>query len=217
VPFLLFLALSCSPPVPEVDPGPVTSIPEETEMVPSPQKPATMTPDRVETFEATLTVDPAPGYKHFQGVWLERTDGDRWVIDYRARDCWTPFDRHRVRITGERYTPMGQAIDAVHFRVERLEVVDPTSFTSLVSVGPEKTLSGRVQQVTGEPGTKMEGDSWLVFTTGDGTAHQLFNPSVVSDRVDAEVSITGRSVERSPYATHMPGPTLCIGSVRDGA
>ncbi|MBW1878903.1 MAG: hypothetical protein JRI25_12375 [Deltaproteobacteria bacterium] len=205
LPLLATIASACS-----TNPAPA----EEADVVSSTEEPVTVPHDDAEAFEAKLTVDPEPGYKHFQGVWLEREDGDRWVIDYRARDCWTPFDGHRVRVVGEQYQPEGQAIGAIHFRVETLEVLDPMSMTSLVSVGPEKALTGRMARVSGEPGTKMEGSSYLVFTASDGTGYQLINPTAVSDHVGTQVSITARPVERSPYSTHMPGPTLWIKATR---
>ena len=55
----------------------------------------------------------------------------------------------------------------------------------------------------------MKGSSWLVFVSL-GTCWQLLNPAELSGQVGAEVTVTGRAVERSPYAAHVPGPTLWI-------
>lgn len=67
------LALALAAPIPACSsPG---KAPVTTESVPAPG------PER----RATVRIDPAPGGKQFQGVWLELEGGARWVIAYRAR------------------------------------------------------------------------------------------------------------------------------------
>src|SRR5262245_48072387 len=74
---------------------------------------------------ATLRVDPAPGPKHFQGVWLEVENGKRFVIDYWARSLWRGFDGSEVIVKGDCYEPFGEAINATHFRVDEMKFAMP--------------------------------------------------------------------------------------------
>lgn len=166
-----------------------------------------------EEFTATVRIDAQPGGKRFQGVWLERDDGERWVIDYRPRDCWRPLEDLQVHAIGSTYTPPGQAITATHFEVSMLTVIDPSPEARLVAVGPEKTLSGTVLTESGSAGSKSEGSSWLVFRSEDGVSRTLYNPSMLGT-LTGSVTLTGRSVELSPYAAHIAGPQLCILTVR---
>ena len=110
-------------------------------------------------FAATVRIDAEAGSKQFQGVWLERADGEQWVIDYRPRDCWLPLENLQVKAVGNTYMPPGQAISATHFRVSMLEVIDPAPEARLVAVGPEETMTGTLQAAAGEAGSKSEGSS----------------------------------------------------------
>lgn len=160
-------------------------------------------------FVATLRIDAQPGGKQFQGVWLERDDGERWVIDYRPRACWRPLEGLRVSAVGSTYMPPGQAIYATHFEVSMLQVVDPTPEAQLVAIGPEQTMTGTLQTATGSAGSKSAGSSWLVFKSDAGTSWTLYNPSAL-DVTTGSITLTGRMVERSPYSAHTTGPQLCV-------
>ena len=167
------------------------------------------------SFVATVRVDSEPGGKKFQGVWLEREDGERWVIQYRPRACWTPFEGRSVQATGHTYFPPGQAISAVHFEVLRLEVLQPSPEDALVAVGPELERVGQFQQVSGQPGSKSEGSSWLEFSANDGSDFLVYNPSA-AESAEGEVVVKGREVQRSPFTAHMGGTWLCVLDVKQG-
>ena len=162
-----------------------------------------------QTFEATLRIDASSGSKQFQGVWLERDDGERWVIDYRPRDCWRPLEDQRVHATGHTYTPRGQSISATHFEVELLRLITPRPEARLVAVGAKRTLTGSLQRETGMVGSKSEGSSWTVFQTHEGARWALYNPSAVGTRT-GPMTLIGRMVELSPYSTHRAGPQLWV-------
>ncbi len=209
------LALACATdPLPAVDPHPVAAPPTSEFTVLTPTPSPLEADESALSFEAILRVDAEPSYKHFQGVWLERDDGERWLIDYRALGCWTPFDGHRVSATGERYEPEGQSIGAPHFRVKTLSAVDPMAMSALVQVGPERTLTGRLSTASGAPGSKQEGSSWTVFVADSGGSWSLLNPSAVQDLQGETISVKGRAVERSPFYAHAGGPLLFVISAR---
>ena len=160
-------------------------------------------------FAATVRIDAEAGSKQFQGVWLERADGEQWVIDYRPRDCWLPLENLQVKAVGNTYMPPGQAISATHFRVSMLEVIDPAPEARLVAVGPEETMTGTLQAAAGEAGSKSEGSSWLVFKSDSGSSWTLYNPSALGTATGS-VTLTGRMVQLSPYSAHAAGPQLCV-------
>lgn len=158
-------------------------------------------------FVATVRIDPKPGGKKFQGVWLQRDDGKRLLIDYRARGLWRPFEGKRVRVTGTSYTPKGQAIAAAHFRVATMQMVDDKSTATLIWLGPEQKLEGKLSIRTGDPKSKMGGQSYPVFTTSGGTTYQLANSI---NTKPGPVIVTAREAKRSRFVTHMPGPLIWV-------
>ena len=164
-------------------------------------------------FTATVRIDAEPGGKKFQGVWLERDDGEQWVIDYRPRDCWRPLEGLQVHAIGSTYMPHGQAISATHFEVSMLQVIDPAPEAQLVAVGPEQTMTGTLQTAAGAAGSKSEGSSWQVFKSDDGPSWALYNPSALGTTAGS-VTLTGRTVELSPYSAHRAGPQLCVLTVK---
>ena len=164
-------------------------------------------------FSATVRIDPRSSSKRLQGVWLERADGTRWLIDYRARDCWRPLEDIAVTTIGERYEPQGQAISAPHFRVSMLQVLTVTPEATVVAVGPEQVMTGTLQTSAGAPGTKSEGSTWMVFQNADGPSGPLYNPSALGSLTGA-VTLTVREVELSPFSTHIGGPQFCILNAR---
>ncbi len=160
-------------------------------------------------FTATVRIDAEPGAKRLQAVWLERADGSQWVIDYRPRACWRPLEGATVTATGSVYTPQGQAISAIHFRVDALRATELTPELGLVAVGPEQTLTGTLLNAVGEAGTKSEGSGWTEFRDNDGPTWPLYNPSALGELTGA-VTLTVREVELSPFSAHIGGPQLCI-------
>jgi hypothetical protein len=161
---------------------------------------------------ATVRVDPTPGAKRFQGVWLESADGSKQLIAYNKRSVWAQFEGQTVVVTGAPYQPEGQSISADHFRVETLSLADSSAATLYTSVGPIKALTGDLTLQSGSPGSKMAGQSWWVFSSG-GLSYQLANPSAVKGQAGA-ITVKARRIERSPFTAHMPGPLLWIESVK---
>jgi hypothetical protein len=127
---------------------------------------------------ATLRIDAVPGPRRFQGVWLELADGQRWLVDYRARDLWRVFDGAAVYVTGHCYVPFGQAINAPHFAVETLgHVYEYDVGGPYRSMGPELTLTGEFTLRTAPAGSKLAGSPpERVFVAGD-TTYALANPA----------------------------------------
>lgn len=161
------LAVSCAPPGAS-EPPPVP----RTHVAPAPANAA-----RHHTFTATAHVghdDRAPGRKGFRGVMLVKDDGESWVVGYEPDPLWSAFDNARVVVEGEEWTPPGQALAARHIRVgafrhaERRHNGVPVDYTE---VGPEQVLRGRFVDAVGEPGTKSEGERFLLFVTEDGRSH----------------------------------------------
>jgi hypothetical protein len=173
--------------------------------------PAEATPSEdatVQEFEAVVRVDERPGGKKFQGVWLERDGGERWVVAYRPEGWLRAFEGRRVRVTGEVYQPFGQAIAATHFRVATLRIVGQEPDAHLVSAGPARALVGEFAERVGAPGTKLEGERYTVFVAG-GTEYLLAG-APEDARPGARVKIEARAVEPSPYAAHRGGEHLWV-------
>jgi hypothetical protein len=148
---------------------------------PSPPPPAAV--------RAILRIDPEPGAKKFQGVWLVRDDGSKLVIDYRARQLWTWFADREVLVTGGCYEPFGQAIMAKHYRVERMRPAKAQPGVGpYLEIGPAELLRGEFAVVTAPPGSKLAGSSRVVFRTGGttfGVEGERPGPEVTSARVRA--------------------------------
>ena len=79
---------------------------------------------QVVQLEGRYEVDPIPGGKRFQGVWLVLDDGTRYVIAYRPAPEHFQFLDKRVRLTGRPYTPGAdtQHIQATHLEVRSIEL-----------------------------------------------------------------------------------------------
>lgn len=165
-----------------------------------------------ERFEATLRIDPEPGAKQFQGVWVERDDGQRWVVDYRARGWWMPFDGRRVRVSGRRYEPRGEAITATHFRVHELALVAPKGepIAILTEVHEEQELEGVFEVETWPAGTKLAGERDLVFVATGGERYRLANDPGSTIEDGRSVRIVAREVVMSPFVAHVGGRHLWL-------
>ncbi len=162
----------------------------------------------IQVFEARVEIDPTPGGKKFQGVWLVRADGARWVIAYRPLEIWRPFEGKQVKVEGALYEPFGQSIGAPHFRVDRM-TVDPESMASLVRVERERLLTGHFENETMEEGTKLAGQHFLTYSA-EGVRYLLANAPPDPPTPGAKVRVRAREVELSPFAAHLIGPTLWI-------
>ena len=128
------------------------------------------------TVTATLRIDANPGPRKFQGVWLERPDGERWIVDYRDRGLWRGFDGATVAVTGYCYQPFGEAINARHFAVETLRHSSERDVRGpYVSLGPERTLTGQFSTRTAPPGSKLAGSPPEHVFVADGTTYALAN------------------------------------------
>lgn len=164
-----------------------------------------------EQFNAVVRIDAQPGGKKFQGVWLERDDGERWVAAYRPEPWLKEFEGRRVRVTGWVYQPQGQAISATHFRIETLRLAGPEAAADaqVVAVLAERRLSGTFQNRVGEPGTKLTGESYGVFAADDGVVYLLANDPE-DGRPGRAASVRARVVELSPYVAHRGGTYLWV-------
>jgi hypothetical protein len=215
---LLFIIVGCPAPNPR-DPGRRPAITVEPSSVerdaisaaaarPPPPVPMKNESTQQETFRATVRIDAQPAGKMFQGVWLERSDGERWLIAYRPWEYWTPFQDKQVDVTGERYQPEGQSVSAVHFRLDRL-TIDTAAMTSLVRVERERGLTGVfLVDKGGPPGSKMAGYATSYFRSDDGERFLLANAPQVTP--GTPVRITAREVELSPFSAHQGGRHLWV-------
>jgi hypothetical protein len=117
----------------------------------------------VSELRATLRIDPAPGAKKFQGVWL--VVGDRkLLVDYRTSSLWQWFADREVLVTGETYRPdpRHQAVQTDHFRIATLRTTERGRGPYL-AIGPETWLDGDVAIVHASAGSKLAGSSQSVF------------------------------------------------------
>jgi hypothetical protein len=202
----LLLAFACTPARPE--PGPSEPAPPPVKTPPR-MDPAT-TDTNLEELDAIVEIDEKPGGKKFQGVWLVQDGGERWVISYRAEPWLREFEGLRVHARGERYTPEGQAINATHFRLAEMRVIDPQARLSLfVEVGPERTLTGVIREEVGAPGTKSEGERWHVLDSeSDGRFMLVNTPEGIV--LEQRIAVRARSIVFSPFVAHRGGPALWV-------
>ena len=160
----------------------------------SPESPAPPTDaDHPVVLEATLRID-APGPRKFEGVWLEHPGGKaRWVVDYRGRELWRSFDGAMVMATGHCYQPFGQAINAPHFEVETLRLLDMDSGRGrFLSLGAERTMTGEFTTRAAPPGSKLAASPpERVFVVG-GTSYALAN---IADAGEGFATVVGRFLE----------------------
>jgi hypothetical protein len=180
-----------------------TAVPPE---LPRPARP----PSTSGEHRATVRIDPEPGAKHFQGVWLEFSERRRWLIDYRARDIWRSFADRTVLVSGHCYEPFGQAIAATHFAVEHMRLVDRVPDVPLTEVGPELILRGALAVHAHPAGGKHGGSSEVVFRDGGGTTYWIH---AADDQLPGPgpVAVTAREVHASPAFAALPdGPRLWI-------
>lgn len=163
----------------------------------------------MEQVEATVRIDAEPGGKRFQGVWLELAGGLRWVIDYRATEIWRSFENERVTVTGHHWQPMGQAIQAMHFKVATMQFADPPSrAVPYRSLGPEQVLRGAFVEHVWPAGTRREGEVETEFHTDDGDSYELAGGQPARP---GAVAIVARELEPDPtYAATTNGPKLFV-------
>jgi len=166
-------------------------------------------PALVDEVRATLRIDAVPAGKRFQGVWLEltTTDTGRWVIDYRATEIWRGFENEQVIVTGHRYEPFGQAINARHFRVATMRFARPPSrAVPYRSIGPQHVLRGAFVEQVWPPGSRA-GEVERSFRTDEGDTY-----AVAQGPTEAgPVAISARIVERDPtYAAGTSGLVLVV-------
>jgi len=207
LPFVLAACTSASESKPNTPPQPPAVAPPVDAAPAKPAPHAHPPPKPAATVSATLNIDPKPGSKQFQGVWLEQADGSRLLIDYRATGIWKPFDGQKVKATGHVYQPRGQAIRATHYHVNTLEMADPQSSASIVAVGPLTQLSGAFVEKTVPSVAKGAGDKYTVFVADKGTSYLIANPN---PKYVGKARVSARPIRRSPFITHRGGPTLWI-------
>jgi hypothetical protein len=208
--FVVLLACSPPPPPTKVDGTP----PAKTEAPapkPAPEQRTAVADDddEVMTFDAIVRVDAEPGSKKLQGVWLERGDGERWIVAYRAEPWLVPFADKKVSVTGGRYIPGGQAVKATHFRLDALRTTDDGDPGLFESLGAEQEMTGELSERSGTVGAKDEGERYPVFTSDAGNAFELANRPdglVYGKRVKVRV----REMQYSKFAAHRGGPMVWV-------
>jgi len=209
---LLILTAACSS-----APSAPTPPPTPLENVPDPGAPP-VTPPVAEPLLATVRIDAEPGAKRFQGVWLERAGGARWVIDYRAGPLWRSFENAAVKVTGHCWSPEpeAQAISAPHFEVATMTFASaPSKASPLIELGPERVLRGNLVSESAPAGSKLAGSSELVFRDAAGTTYRVHGSNSKLGYPRA-VTIMARTVVASPAYTALPsGERLWIASVHD--
>lgn len=178
----------------------------------SPTAPPTPSAPETAAFTATLRIDPQPGPRRFQGVWLEQGER-RWIVDYRPRELWAAFDQHEVIVTGGCFVPFGEAIHATHFAVSTLRVADPKAARGqFLAIGPERTLSGHIAERAWPAGSKLAGSSETVFEA-EGTTYAIAGgepPEI------GAATVVARTVEVSPtYAATTGGPQLWLVEIHE--
>jgi hypothetical protein len=203
-----FLVLGCSPAATPAPSEPIVTVPSQTDEPVAPSPPVAARANTGDEMQATLRIDAKPGGKKFQGVWLERDDGAKWVISYRPEGVWRSFEGKRVRVRGAIYQPRGQAINATHFRVDWLAVAGDDDSTDLVEVNGERTYAGSFEELVWPAGTKLEGEKTTVFSS-EGKQYFLANrPDGIA--LGKSVEVHAREVVPSPRMARPGGPFLWI-------
>ena len=145
-------------------------------------------------------------------MWLEH-GGERWVVDYRANELWKPFEGLDVKVTGTKWTPdpRAQAIRAQHYKVARLEVVDPKQAKDWFAIGAERELTGVFVHKRVPAGGKDAGSSPLFFEEKDGRRYEVIG----GEHGSGEATVVARDVVVNPaWTATRGGPFLWIISVR---
>lgn len=163
----------------------------------------------------TLRIDPAPGPRGFQGVFLEVPGRGTLLVDYRPRGLWRPFDGAEVVVTGGCYEPSGEAIDRTHFRVDSLRASSaPHGERPYLSIGREQVISGGLRKQAAAPGSKMAGSTWPVFVAESGEVYIAVGDDLPP--LDRALKVRARVLEPDmSYTARMGGPDLWILSVVD--
>lgn len=171
-----------------------------------PERGGATQPPAADERRATVRIDPAPSHKRFQGVWLELDGGARWLIDYRTNEMWRAFEDRAVLVTGRCYEPAGQAIGATHFEVERMRFADGRRPDApILALGPETRMRGVFAELAYPAGSKLAGETYLVFRDDGGVEHRPFGAERGRLRLGERVAIDARPVERNLAYTAGPG------------
>ncbi len=151
-------------------------------------------------FTATVERDDA------NHTWLVRQDGQRWRVDEDDGALWSAFAGRRVELSGARVDgPAGET----RFRVDRLTTSDEDAVWR--ELGPARRRKGTISIAAGEPGSKMADETWPIFTPASGgPSYQLANHVELAGLVGRPVELRARTITRSPFTAHMPGPTLWV-------
>jgi len=182
-----------------------------------PTNPAATTPATpAEEREAIVRIEAQPGAKRFQGVWLDFGADKRWVIDYRARELWKPFENREVIVTGQCYQPFGQAILATHFRVDRMRFVKPERGRGpILELGPEQKLRGTFTLYHFAAGSKRADSPERTFTDDAGKQWFLAGASETIPATGAAARVVAREVVPDlSWMAQADGPNLWILDVR---
>jgi len=158
-------------------------------------------------YEGVLRIDPKPGRP--QAVWLERTSEAPLNLAYQPSECWTMLRDTHVRVTGQIFDPAPEEhhlVGVTHLRVSSLKVMDPNApFTTL---GPEKSITGKIVMHTGAPKSKMEGEQWFALHTSNGAVYQV-SKALAQHAQGNEITLRARVLERSRFSAGLNEPHLC--------
>ena len=185
-----------------------------TAKAPSEAKPMTQMTQQQER-RAILRIDAQPTGKKFQGVWLELVDGTKWIVDYRPRDVWMLFRDREVFVTGGCYQPIGEAISATHFRIDRMRDARPERGTRpYITVGPQHVVRGQLVSVSAPPGSKLaESPPQKRFRSERGVTYGVIGAAlpegetvrVRARELEPDMSYTARSIDRDLWISDVLG------------
>lgn len=178
--------------------------------VPSPPvtpKPVSTAVSDLEEVRAVVRIDPAPGGKRFQGVWLELPNGKRWVVDYRAHGLWRAFENQTVVVTGSCYVPAGQAVMATHFKVAHMKfAATPTKSVPFLEIGAEELMDGMFVERTWPVGSKLSGTQEIVFRRDPAPGEYIIAGSHAQiPDAGTTARIRARQIKPDPTYAAMPG------------
>ena len=152
----------------------------------------------------------------FRGVQIDRQGEKPLVVSYSADDLWRDFDGKRVWVRYNTYVPRGRSIGGEHAHVSELWVADESTANLYTGFGATKKMRGELREISGEKGSKSEGEKILVFVDAAGTSHQVLNQPLGDDGKPARsgsVMVVARSVELSRFAAHLGMPAVWVGAV----
>jgi hypothetical protein len=186
-------------------------------------------------FEALLDIDRLESAKHFQGVWLEKADGERLLVAYEPSAEYFRFVEKRVLVVGETWMPdpYEQHVAAKHIKVTSIRLADgetpynpePKSLPAPPLARSMKELTPRIGrwvevQAVLQSAEKHANDDWcdaaLLLDDGTMLKSSMYVTALESTwkpLVGKRVTAMGKLQQKD--GLHLIGPpALCAGEVR---